>query len=247
MAKEEAIVEARRLVRAAKSGALATIAEGQPFVSLVTACPAPDLSPLLWLSSLSAHSRHLKAEPRCSLMLEGRQDGPNPQKRPRVTLLGEVSPVPEAQVVEFKQRFLARHPYASLHAEFTDFTLWKITISGAHFVGGFAQAMRFRPQDLLPDPAAVAAITAAEPSVLAHVNARHAPLLALIAAQHDDFGSAPAAGAWRLTALDPDGFDLSQGETVLRFPFDPPLDGPDEIEAALLKAGADAVAKSQSN
>lgn len=240
MAKEEAIVEARRLARAARSGTLATVQEGQPFASLVTPCPAPDLSPLLWLSSLSAHSRHLRAEPRCALMLEGAATGRNPQTTPRVTLLAEAAPVPAEAATEFKQRFIARHPYASLYADFADFTLWRLSITGAHLVGGFARAFRLRAADLLPAPQDVAAVAALEAGVRDHVNAEHRDALALIAAQLCPQAAALPADGWRLAALDVDGCDIAQGETVLRLAFAAPVRDAVGIRAALVRATQDA-------
>src|SRR5277367_2389939 len=81
--------EARELLRAARSGTLATTADGgQPFASLVTPACAPDLSLLLLLSDLSEHTRHLRAEPRCSILICGNAEGPNPQTTPRVTITG---------------------------------------------------------------------------------------------------------------------------------------------------------------
>src|ERR1700685_3316184 len=79
--------EARKLLRAARSGTLATAADGgQPFASLVTPACAPDLSVLLLLSNLSEHTRHLRAEPRCSVLVCGAAEGANPQIAPRVTV-----------------------------------------------------------------------------------------------------------------------------------------------------------------
>ncbi len=79
--------EARKLLRAARSGALATTADGgQPFASLVTPACAPDLSLLLLLSALSEHTRYLRAEPRCSVLVTGAAEGVNPQTAPRVTV-----------------------------------------------------------------------------------------------------------------------------------------------------------------
>ena len=75
-------VEARRLLRAARSGTLATVMDGQPFASLVTPAVAADGAVLLLLSGLSEHTRHLKATPRCSLLVLGDADGPNPQTTP---------------------------------------------------------------------------------------------------------------------------------------------------------------------
>ena len=80
-------LEARRLLRAARSASLATSAKGQPFASLVTPACAPDLSVLLLLSSLSEHTRHLVADPRCSLLVSGPAAGANPQTAPRLTVI----------------------------------------------------------------------------------------------------------------------------------------------------------------
>src|ERR1700690_2823973 len=137
--------EARKLLRAARCGTLATAADGgQPFASLVTPACAADLSVLLLLSNLSEHTRHLRAEPRCSLLVSGTAEGANPQTAPRVTVTG-VAEVADDPVL--KARYLAVHPYASLYADFGDFHLWRVTPMAALFVGGFARAGRPRQAD----------------------------------------------------------------------------------------------------
>ena len=203
--------EARCLVRGASSATLATSAGGQPFASLVTPAAAPDLGVLLWLSTLAEHTRHLAAEPRCSLLFQGAATGPNPQTTPRVTLTGLAERIEDAAL---KARWLARHPYAALYAEFADFGLWRVVPANALLVGGFARAQRLRADQFLPDPAAVALVAAAEASVVQHMNEDHAPAVERIALR---LGAAP--GAWRLTNLDPDGCDLSDGESSLRLAF----------------------------
>lgn len=236
MEKESAAVEARRLVRASKSGTLATLAGDRPFASLVTPAFAPDLSPLLWLSSLSAHSRHLEAAPACSLMLTGEPTGSNPQTTPRVTLACTAEKLPAEEVAELKERYLARHPYASLYAGFADFSLWRLAIEGAHMVGGFAQAQRLQGADLAPDPAAVAAVMAAEARVLGHVNADHIDALAYVAAQLRPDVTGMDPNGWRMVSVDVDGCDIAQGETVLRLAFAAPVDGAGGIRAELVAA-----------
>ena len=73
---------ARKLLRAARAGTLGTVTGGQPFASLVTPASAPDLSVLLLLSSLAEHTRHLQADPRCSLLVTGAPADANPRPRP---------------------------------------------------------------------------------------------------------------------------------------------------------------------
>jgi len=149
--------QARQLLRAARVGTLATAKDGQPFASLVTPSCAPDGSMLMFLSTLSEHTRQLKAEPRCSLMVAGQSAGANPQTAPRVTITGlaEIEPDPV-----LKARWLAVHPYAQLYAEFTDFALWRLRPLAGQLVGGFARAFRLKAADLTPDPALVAAVLA---------------------------------------------------------------------------------------
>lgn len=238
MAFSEAGFEARRLIRGAASAVLATQTGGQPFAGLVTPAAAPGLTLLLWLSSLSEHTRQLRAESRCALLFQGPPEGPNPQTAPRVTVTGLAEPVPEAEAPPLKARWLARHPYAALYADFADFALWRVRPVAALLVAGFARATRLRAADLLPEPGAVAAVTAAEPGILEHVNRDHAGALAAIA---QGLLGLPA-GAWRLVAVDVDGCDLAAeggAETqpaVARLHFPAPVADAEGVRAALVAA-----------
>ena len=201
---------ARCILRAAPAATLATQQQGQPFASLVTHALAPDGAVLLFLSMLSQHTRHLVAEPRCSLLATGTPAGPNPQTAPRVTVTGLAERVADPAL---KARWLARHPYAAQYAEFGDFTLWRIAPVNALLVAGFAAAHRLRQADYTPDAEAVATIAAGEQGVLDHMNQDHADALAAIAG-----GGLP----WRMVGLDVDGCDLAAGEATHRLAFTAP-------------------------
>jgi putative heme iron utilization protein len=226
--KREVAFQARLLLRASASGVLATQADGQPFASLATPATAPDLSILLWLSTLSEHTRHLAREPRCALMVSGAAEGPNPQMAPRLTITGIAEQIGDEGL---KARWLARHPYAALYAGFADFGLWRIAVGGAAWVGGFARARKFRMEDFLPDPEAVAAIAAAEAEIVHHVNEDHADAVLAIA-RHLGGGDGP----WRLTAVDTDGCDMALEERVIRLPFARPAATPDDVRRELILA-----------
>jgi putative heme iron utilization protein len=215
--------EARKLLRAARVGTLASVADGQPFASLVTPACAPDLSVLLLLSDLSEHTRHLRADPRCSVLVAGAPEGPNPQTAPRVTVTGlaEVAADPA-----LKLRYLAVHPYASLYAGFGDFSLWRIRPLGGLYVGGFGRAARLRAADLAPDVGGVAAIGSAAAGIMSHCNADHPDALAVIAG---------APGAWRMVAVDVDGCDLANGERVVRVHWSAPVGDADGVRRELVR------------
>ena len=203
--------EARRLLRAARVGTLATAAGGQPSASLVTPACAPDLTILLLLSELAEHTRHLRADPRCSVLVTGTPQAANPQTSPRVAVNGSAEPIVDAGL---KARYLLLHPYAALYADFADFSLWRVRPSALLYVGGFARAARLRPDQVTPDAGAVAAIAAAEPDIIARCNADH------------------AAG---LVAVDVDGCDLAAGEHVQRMHWSAPASGPDDVRRELVR------------
>jgi putative heme iron utilization protein len=220
------VLEARRLLRAARSATLATAKDGQPFASLVTPAVLPDLSVLLLLSSLSEHTGQLQAERRCALLVTGAADGPNPQTTPRLSLTGLAETIEDAAL---KARWLAVHPYAALYAGFTDFSLWRIRPAGFLFVGGFGRAARLRREVMLPDPEAVAAVAAAEARILAHCNADHAADLDRLVQRHGGEGA-----GWRMVAADVDGCDLALDETVLRVAWPTPVADAAGVRAALV-------------
>jgi putative heme iron utilization protein len=211
------------LLRAARAGYLATVEEGQPLASLVTPCCAPDLSVLLLLSELSAHTRQLRRDPRCSVMVVGVAEGANPQTAPRVSITGlaEIDSDPA-----LKARWLAIHPYGGLYADFGDFALWRVRPMGAMFVGGFARAARLRQADLTPDPDAVAALLAAEADICRHCNEDHPDTLSLLAGE---------PGAWLMVTCDVDGCDLAQGDLVKRVAWAAPIMEPEDVRRELIR------------
>jgi len=202
--------EARKLVRAARSGSLATVVQGQPFVSLVTPATAPDLSVLLLLSDLSEHTRHLRDDPRCAVLVAGTPESANPQTTPRLTLTGRAEPTDDAALLA---RYLAVHPYAALYADFGDFHVWRMRLEAALYVGGFGRAARLGADELAPEPAAAHAVAEAEAAVVVRCNQDRPEVPARIAGEPGD---------WRLVALDVDGCDVGSGERVRRIHWSAP-------------------------
>ena len=80
-----------------------------------------------------------------------------------MTLTGLAAPVPAPEVPALKARFLAKHPYAALYADFGDFALWRITPDARpSWSAASPGRLGCAAAELLPDPAAVAALAAAE-------------------------------------------------------------------------------------
>lgn len=130
---------AAALLYGARAGTLATVTpEGLPYAALVTPALGADGVPLLLLSDLSAHTRHLRANAACALLVAGAPAEENPQTAPRLLL----SATAQAAGPERRTAYLHAHPYAELYADFADFHFWALTLKDAHYVGGFAAAAK---------------------------------------------------------------------------------------------------------
>lgn len=210
----DAIAEARRVLRLAATGSLASLdAAGAPFASLVTVATTAEGEPVLLLSDLALHTRNLARDPRASLLLvaPGGEAG-DPLAGARLSVSGHVvrDDAPAA-----RRRLLARHGEAAGYAGFRDFAVYRLAVDGAHLVAGFGRIVALSPAELLLDCSGAADLLAAEESAVAHMNADHAEALRLYATR---LLGAPD-GDWRMTGADPEGIDLRAGPNRARLSF----------------------------
>jgi putative heme iron utilization protein len=218
---------AKKLMREARSGALATLmaGSGDPYCSLVNVASAADGAPLLLISRLAVHTRNVLADPRVSLMLDERKPG-DPLEGARVMLMGEAL---QTGSEDAKRRYLARQPEAEMFAGFGDFAFYEVKLKGAHLVAGFGRIVDLTPADLLTDLSGAEALIAAEPQVIAHMNQDHADACRLYATR---LLGAPD-GDWRCVGCDPEGLDLQLDRTGLRLPFPQRVSQPGVLRAVL--------------
>jgi heme iron utilization protein len=230
----DAVGLAKRLLRATRAGALATLERegGGPFASLVTVATDAAGAPLFLLSRLSAHTLNLEADPRASLLLAAGGKG-DPLAHPRLTLTGRIAPSDDPQA---RARFLARHPKAALYADFPDFALYRLAVAAGHLNGGFARAATLTAAELATDGPGRDALAAREADAVAHMNADHRDAIALYATVLA--GEAP--GAWVITGLDLEGLDLAAGERTARLPFPEPLADAADLRPVLVAMAAQA-------
>jgi putative heme iron utilization protein len=223
---------ARRLLREARSGAIATLMAtgGDPYCSLVNVATDADGSPLLLLSRLALHTQNILADPRLSLMLDERKEG-DPLQGARVMLTGKAAPTLDPAS---RARYLARQPEAAMFADFPDFAFYRMTMSGAHLVAGFGRIVDLAPADILTDVSDAQALLEAEAGAAEHMNEDYADALRLYATK---LLGAPD-GAWRCAGCDPEGLDLQLGRVALRLDFPQRVTTPAALRN-MLKALAD--------
>lgn len=235
----EAILLAKTLVRAARYGALAVIeqATGRPYVSRVGVATDIDGTPIILISSLAPHTRALLADPRCSLLL-GEPGKGDPLAHPRITLACNARRIEGTMpsLARVARRYLNRQPKAQLYAGFADFAFFRLETEGASLNGGFGKAYVLKAEEMVRTSPIDPGLEAMEESVLAHMNGEHGDAIALCA-RH--FAHA-RAGAWTMTGIDADGFDLALNDDVRRVFFPYPLEEETDLRDVLMAMSLEA-------
>ena len=226
-----AIADVKRLMRLARTGALATleVTGGAPLTTLLGVASDFDGAPLFLMSTLSRHTRNLASDPRASLLLTGRHERGDPLNHPRVTLSGRVE---RCAAPRAKLRYLQRNPKAGLYAGFADFALYQLRIDDVHFNGGFGRAAPAHGAEVLASREGETALVEAEEQLLAEANALGQAQLARLAG-HKASPRAPGPRSWRAIGLDAEGLDLASGGRAARAEFAAPAQDPEAWRARL--------------
>jgi hypothetical protein len=137
-------LDAARLVLRHRWAALATLSDDGPSASMVAYSPESDLSSLLlFLSRLSEHTRNLINRPQVALVVTETDSGEgDPQTLARLSIKGTARMV-ERSAPDFGdvwRTYVARLPDAAPRIVLGDFSLFRVGLTSAHYVGGFAQA-----------------------------------------------------------------------------------------------------------
>ncbi len=220
---------ARQLMRRALKASLATLetSTGHPYASLVTIATDVDGTPLLLISTLALHTKNLAADPRASLLIDGTDAAGDPLAGGRVTVMGRARKTDRPIV---RERFLARQPHAAGYADFPDFAFYELVPERAHFIGGFGRIVDLKPADFLLDVSDAQDLVAGHGDIVSHMNEDHSAAIALYATV---LAGAPG-GPWRMTGIDPEGFDLVCDRMTCRLQFPSRIVSPDAARRELV-------------
>jgi putative heme iron utilization protein len=196
---------ARTLVYMARIGSLSTLSRKQPgfpFGSVMPYGLDEQGRPIFLISTMAMHTQNLQADPCASLLVTQDDAGGDPLGASRVTLVGNVLPIPRSEVAEARKLYLARYANSKYWVDFEDFSFYRMDVVDVYYVGGFgvmgwvSAAEYDRGQ---PDPLAdsMAEITQ-------HMNSDHKDALVLLAQEFARIESQEAT----MTAVDRLGFQV---------------------------------------
>jgi putative heme iron utilization protein len=158
--------------------------------------------PILLISSMAMHTQNLQADSRASLLIT-QEDAGDPLGASRVTLVGNVLPVPAADVAEARKLYLARYANSKYWVDFEDFSFHRMNVVDVYYVGGFGVMGWVSASDYdlsQPDP-----LADSMGEIIQHMNADHKDTLVLLAREFAGIESQEAT----MTAVDRLGFHLS--------------------------------------
>src|ERR1700731_967623 len=103
---------ARTLMYLGRIGSLSTLSRKQPgfpFGSVMPYGLDDRGQPVFLISTMAMHTQNLQADPRASLLVTQPDTTGDPLGAARITLVGNVLPVPEPEVAEARELYLTRH------------------------------------------------------------------------------------------------------------------------------------------
>ncbi|MGH7321394.1 MAG: HugZ family protein [Candidatus Rokuibacteriota bacterium] len=236
---------ARTLVYLGRAGTLSTLSRrhpGHPFGSVMPYALDERGCPLFLISTLAMHTQNLAGDRRASLLVTETSGGGDPLAAGRATLMGEVCPVPPAEVAAARAAYLGRHPNAAYWVDFGDFGFHRLQIQDVYYVGGFAAMDWVDAAAYLSaraDPLADAAA-----GIIEHMNRDHADALITFARVL----ARSAADEAAMVSVDRLGFKLrirSEGRLhSARIPFPREVTTADQTRRVLIEMLKDARARS---
>jgi len=86
---------------------------------------------------MAMHTQNLRADPRASLLITQQDTDGEPLGASRVTLVGNVLPIPNIELAEARKLYLERHVNSKYWVDFEDFFFYRMKVVDVYYVGGF--------------------------------------------------------------------------------------------------------------
>ena len=220
--------ETRQLLLTSYEGVLSSHSQympGYPFGSVAPFCLDEHGQIVILISELAQHTKNLKADPRCSLLVMG--EGEDVQSAARLTVVGDAEPVPAADIEAIACRYYRYFPQSLDFHRIHDFSCWRIKPVKYRYIGGFGRIHWAEPLlQINPFWGEV------EAEMVNHMNADHADTLPLYCQQARIV--VPSDTPLAMVGIDSEGFHLRLGQKIVYIAFPQPVHRPQQVRATLV-------------
>lgn len=196
---------ARTLMHSSRIGSLSTLSRKQPgfpFGSLMPYGLDDEGRPIFLISTMAMHTQNLQADPRASLFVTEQDASGDPLGSSRVTLIGNVTRVPEADLAATRSAYLTGYPNSKYWVDFEDFFFYRMDLLDIYYVGGFGVMGWVGASDY--SQAQADPLVEYKSDIMQHMNSDHKDALILLAKRYAGIEAQDAG----LTAVDRLGFHL---------------------------------------
>jgi putative heme iron utilization protein len=236
----------RTLVAGSSRGALSTLATdpaGYPYGSVASYGLDQRGNPLFFVSLMAEHTQNALRDPRASLLVtEPVPDGADPLASGRVTLMGQMTAVPDDDRARVRDLYLAANPASAYYIDFGDFAFYRLDVESIRYVGGYGRMSWVDPAryaDAEPDP-----LVGAAAGIIEHMNADHADAQVLYC-RH--LLNRPETTEATMSAVDRYGFEMiavsPAGRAAVRLGFPQECRTGDDVRQAMVALVAEARAR----
>ncbi len=98
---------------------------------------------------MAVHTKNLETDPHASMLVSEESQNTGLLGGARPNLLGTVGHIPEDDIDQACDAYLAQHPAAEQWAGFGDFNIYRMEIAEIYYVGGFGVMGWISPKDYL--------------------------------------------------------------------------------------------------
>lgn len=180
--QKQAQQDARRIYLQEFSGELATLMAsdekmwaGYPFVSVVPFCLDRQGRALFYLATIAEHTKNIVQDKRVTLFLRASKRGEAVNRSWRLTYMGKVQRVPEAELSEAMARYFRHFPRSERYDLAHFFHLYRFMPIRCRLIMGFGKIAWVDFSEMFaPSPFTLEE----EAMMMGHMNAEHVPHLA---------------------------------------------------------------------
>jgi putative heme iron utilization protein len=233
-AKKTFEIQAATLYRSCNTAILSTLSkreDGHPFGSFITYVTGQNRDLMVYASDIAEHTKNILNDTRACVTISSVTNSKDIQDNARLSIMGDLHPVPDAEIDGCQQRFVKFLPESKKYAAIHGFNFYRLIPSKVRWIGGFGQIAWLETEKWKSRPQ----WQPRETGIIEHMNQDHSNLVcSALNAVHKI--ADPTA---EMLSLCIDGYYIKAQQTIYYISFNQPCYTEKELRAALVQQAND--------